>query len=122
MIEKIKQQYKKELELLEQHGYHFNEECFCSDNGCYIDHNFADVSYYTFLSLFIVEKYQELIEQKNTSLTLDEENVLSYYGYSLICSSPFEIQDRNGKMITGEFAHLFYQELKNKYIEDTTII
>lgn len=122
MISEIQEQYKKELELLEKHGYRLTDKGFSSDDGSFVEHNFSSQGYLTFISLFIVDKYAELIESLNLQPALDKEEVLSYYGYKLICESPFEIQDPKGKMITCEFANFFYQELKNKYIEDTTIV
>lgn len=122
MISQIQEQYKKELELLEQHGYRLTEEGFSSDDGSFIEHNFSSQCYLTLISLFITDKYAELNESDNLAPTLDKEEVLSYYGYNIVCESPFEIKDPKGKLITCEFANFFYQELKNKYIEDTTIV
>lgn len=122
MISQIQEQYKKELELLEQHGYHLTDKGFASDDGSFVEHNFSSQGYLTFISLFIVDKYAELTESLNLQSVLDKEEVLAYYGYTLICESPFEIQDPHGKLISCEFANFFYQELKNKYIEDTTIV
>ncbi len=122
MISQIQEQYKKELELLEKHGYRLTDKGFVSDDGSFVEHNFSSQGYLTFISLFIVDKYAELTESLNLQPVLDKEEVLSYYGYTLICESPFEIQDPHGKLITCEFANFFYQELKNKYIEDTTIV
>ncbi len=97
--------------LLENAGWNitnFPNEVSNTETGCKITGQLVDV--------FIQEIIQELLEEhkEKTKPKLTDEEVLSSFGYTIICESPFEIEDSNQNITTGQCASWVVQELRQQ--------
>lgn len=87
--------------LLNDNGWdvsNFPESVRNTDTGCVIRGSLVDV--------FIQDKINELLEEvaEENKQKLSDEEILKQAGYTIICESPFEIEDQNGALTTGECA------------------
>lgn len=78
-----------------------------SITGCSIEGNFV--------SGFVRDKLEELKEENHIKTSISFEEVLEKEGLSIICESPFEIEDKEGNIISGECALWLKEELIQKF-------
>lgn len=98
--------YKKEIALLKKHGWLVSESFIQhTKTGCVL-------SNIEFFEDFIVDKYNELVEDEKEESLESNEELLKRNGFDIICESPLEIINSNGDISTGECAHFIIHKLR----------
>lgn len=109
-----------ELKFLNNNGwktfyYKDHLKMISEETGCTILGSFASELTEKFARETIEEIKEELLSAEEKTLPLSEKQILNLGGFSLTCESPYELEDENGDVITGQCAKWLSQELVSSY-------
>jgi hypothetical protein len=97
--------------ILNDNGWEFQDDSLVNvKTGCNISGDFVDG--------FVKDKLEELkeeLDEEDTRELLNDEQIFALEGIEIICSSPFELEDKQGNMITGECALWLKQDILIKH-------
>lgn len=118
----------KELDILNRHGFNF-EHIESSRNFTLSDNNGSFIKNDIYAVKWFIDEMIDLElhthskplpdehEQRINPYSLDKDEVLKHFGYSIVCESPMELEGKHGSYISGQCANFIVANLLFKYAD-----